>query len=178
MNDILVFDTNIFLLGTNINLNNAIIYTTPSIIEEIKVERYLEKNRNILNRIQVAQTNEKLIIKTPSSYFLEKVEKHSKFTGDARALSRADKDLIALTIELIETQNENVILYTNDYSMENVCFQMNIPFSPFKKEGIKRKIVWQRYCPFCKTIKETQQGQEYCEVCGEKLRRKPKKSKY
>ena len=44
-----IFDTNIFLTGIDFNLFEGDIYTTPSIIEEVKDLRYFEKNRNILN---------------------------------------------------------------------------------------------------------------------------------
>ena len=48
---LLIFDTNIFLTGINFNLIEGIIYTSPKVIEEITVNRYAEKNRNIINKI-------------------------------------------------------------------------------------------------------------------------------
>ncbi len=175
MNNIFVFDTNIFLLGTNINVINGLIYTTPSILDEIRVEKYLEKNRNILNIIEAAISNKKLVIKQPSYKFVQIIEDQSLITGDVRALSKADKELLALALELLNTENQEVIVYTNDYSMENVCMQLNIPYSPLKKEGIKHKIVWQVYCPFCKTTREVEQYNNLCEICGSKLVRRPKR---
>ncbi|MCP4762865.1 MAG: hypothetical protein GY870_13885 [archaeon] len=173
---ILVFDANIFLTGLDFNLINDLIYTTPGIIDEIKVERYSEKNRNIINKIQAAIESKRLIVRFPSSPFLEEIEKKSKFTGDYKALSEADSELIALTLELMsENLNDMVIIYTNDYSMENVCSELNIPFSPLGKEGIKTKIIWEIFCPFCKDIHEARDFSRPCEKCGQKLKRRPKK---
>ena len=151
-NEILIFDTNIFLTGIDFNLMNGIIYTTPSIINEIKIDKYINKNRNILNKIQAAIDSKKLILKTPSDKYINEIEKKSELTGDYNALSNTDKELIALTLELKETVNINIMIYTNDYSMENLCSELNIPFSPLFKKGIKSKIIWEIFCPFCNDI--------------------------
>ncbi|MFW9898606.1 MAG: NOB1 family endonuclease [Candidatus Thorarchaeota archaeon] len=172
---ILIFDTNIFLTGIDFNLINGIIYSTPTIINEIKIDKYINKNRNILNKIQAAIDSKKLFLKTPSNKYIDEVEKKSRLTGDYYALSNADKELIGLTLELMETLTKNVIIYTNDYSIENVCSQMNIPFSPLLKNGIKSKIIWEVYCPFCKEIHKTEDLIKNCEKCGSKLKRRPKK---
>ncbi|MHA1688857.1 MAG: NOB1 family endonuclease [Promethearchaeota archaeon] len=170
---IYVLDANVLFLGVNINLMDAFIYTAPSIINEIEVEKYKEKNRNILNILQAAITSKKLKVKAPSKKYLLVVEEQSKKTGDIQALSHADKDLLALTLELMETQEVPVILYTNDYSMENVCIQMNLPYSPVKKNGISKKITWQIYCPVCNTLYKPEQFKQKCEICGSRILRRP-----
>ena len=173
---ILIFDANIFLTGLDFNLINDIIYTTPSILDEIKVRRYSEKNRNIINKIQAAIESKKLLVRLPSKPFLNEVKEKSKLTGDFKALSEADSELIALTLELMsENFNENVIIYTNDYSMENLCSELNIPFSPLGKKGITSRIIWEVYCPFCREIHEARDFNRSCEKCGQKLKRRPKK---
>jgi len=171
---ILIFDTNIFLIGINFNLIDALIYTTPDIIEEIKHYKYINKNRNILNRIDAALENRSLILRNPSVNSFKKVDLASKITGDNNALSIIDKELIALALELKEKFIEKITLYTNDYSIQNVCSELNIPFSPLIREGIKSKITWEVYCPFCKDIKNNEDFGKNCERCGTKLKRKRK----
>ncbi len=171
---IYIFDTNIFLTGIDINLIDLEIYTTPSIIEEIKDHRYIEKNRNILNKINAAIETKKLMVKNPESKFIEKVREISKKTGDFKALSDVDKELIALTLELTENSNKNVKMYSNDYSIENVCSELNIPFSSLYKDGIESKINWEVFCPHCKSIHEAEDLNKTCEICGSKLKRRPK----
>ena len=173
--EISVFDTNIFLTEIDFNLIRGVIYTTPKILDEVKVERYAEKNRNIVSRIHAALESQHLIIKIPSEKYLEEVEKKSKITGDFKALSVADKELIALTLELKDTLNQDIILYTNDYSIENLCMELKIKFSPLGKEGIKSKIMWEVYCPFCQEVHDFNDFNTPCERCGQKLKRRKKK---
>ncbi|TFG01106.1 MAG: hypothetical protein EU540_04430 [Promethearchaeota archaeon] len=176
-NEILIFDTNIFLTGIDFNLMNGLIYTTPNIINEIKIDKYINKNRNILNKIQAAIDSKKLILKTPSNKYIDEVDKKSELTGDYKALSNTDKELIALTLELKETVTNNIMIYTNDYSMENLCSELNIPFSSLFKKGIKSKILWEIYCPYCNEIFKPGNLNKNCEKCGLKLKRRPKKIK-
>ena len=171
---ILVFDTNIFLTGIDFNLIDAEIYTTHNIIKEVTVKKYSEQNRNIIYKIQAAIYSKKLTVKNPLEEYVHEIEKKSKKTGEVKALSRADKELIALTLELIETTDRRVVIYTNDYSMENLCSEMNIPFSSLNKEGIKSKIIWEIYCSFCNRVFDAEDLNRKCETCGTRLRRRPK----
>jgi len=171
-----IFDANIFLTGIDFNIIEGTVYTTPSIIEEVKAIRYEEKNRIILDRIFVAIEGKKLLIKSPNEEYIEIVKKISKKTGDFKALSDADKELIALSLELIQNQVKNIIVYSNDYSVENLCSELNIPYSPLFKEGIEKKIIWEVYCPSCYNIQSPEDLYKMCENCGSKLRRRPKNS--
>ncbi|UCC18146.1 MAG: hypothetical protein JSV62_08485 [Promethearchaeota archaeon] len=171
---IYIFDTNIFLTGIDFNIIEGIIYTTPSIIDEIKDRRYLEKNRNIINKIDAAIVSKKLELKLPRDEYLTKVKEISKKTGDFIALSDADKELIALTLELIENTDKAVKIYSNDYSIENVCVELKIPFASLYKNGIESKIIWEVYCPHCKNIHKAEDLNRICENCGAKLSRRPK----
>lgn len=172
---ILIFDTNIFLMGIDFNLIDGRIYTVPNVIEEIKHRRFLQKNRNILNRVHAAIESKKLILKSPSEKYIQIINEESKKTGDYSALSITDKELIALALELKKSIKEKITLYTNDYSMENLCLAMNIPFSPLIRKGIKSKITWEVYCPFCQETKNVESFNQKCEICGTKLRRRRKK---
>ena len=172
-NSILIFDANIFLIGIDFNVIPQKIYTVPKILEELRVEKYALRNRNIMNRVNVAIDNGNLIIKDPTNNYLKQVEKSSHKTGDIRALSKADQQLIALALELQDLFNEEVILYTNDYSIQNCCKELNIHYESLIKRGIRRKINFEVYCPHCKTLYDAYKLNELCEVCGSKLRRRP-----
>ena len=43
-----MFDANIFLTGVDFNYFPERIFTTPEIVDELKVERYIIRNRNII----------------------------------------------------------------------------------------------------------------------------------
>ena len=173
-NPILIFDTNIFLLGIDFNVIDGVLYTTPKVIEEVKHKRYTNKNRNIVNRIQAAIESKKLLLQTPSNKFTQEIDINSKTTGDYKSLSMVDKELIALALELKKSIKNDFILYTNDYSMQNLCSELNIPFSPLIRDGIKSRIIWEVYCPFCKEAKKVEEFGKECERCGARLRRRRK----
>lgn len=174
---VFIFDTNIFLTGIDFSVFKGEIYTTPSIIEEVKFSKYSEKNRNILNKIYAAIESKKLKLQSTKSEYIEKIEAISKKTGDFKALSNVDKELLALSLELKDREEWEVIVYSNDYSIENVCAELNINFSPLYKEGIVSKIIWEIYCPFCKEIYTPDFYNKSCEKCGSKLKRRPNRNK-
>jgi len=173
-NSIYIFDTNIFLTGIDFNVIEGSIYTTPSIIEEVKAIRYKEKNRNIINKINAAIETRKLIIENPKKEFLRKISEISKKTGDFNALSDTDKGLVALTLELKEKKSVPLKIYSNDYSIENLCSELEIPFSPLYKNGIEIKIIWEIFCPYCNKVYTTEELNKICDICGSKLKRRPK----
>ena len=148
------------------------MFTTPEIINEIKVKKYRDQNRNILQRIELAIELEKLVIKEPTEYYIKLVEEKAKITGDINALSKTDIGLVALALELIKTANNEITLYTNDYSMENLCSELNLKFKTLFKNGIKDKIYFEVYCPYCKTTYKSEDLNKNCERCGLKLKRR------
>ncbi|MFX1324855.1 MAG: NOB1 family endonuclease [Promethearchaeota archaeon] len=174
---VFLFDTNIFLTGIDFSVFKGIVYTTPSVIEEVKFSKYIEKNRNILNKIYAAIESKKLKLQSPKNEYIEKIGAFSKKTGDLKALSNVDKELLALSLELKDKEEKEVIVYSNDYSIENVCAELNINFSPLYKGGIVSKIIWEIYCPFCKEIYTADFYNRICEKCGSKLKRRPNRNK-
>lgn len=170
--NISIFDANIFLTGIDFNIFDEIIYTTPGIINEIKINK---THRNIINKILAAIETKKLRLKTPGEKYKQEIERKAMITGDFSALSREDKDLLALALELKEDVDQNVRMYTNDYSIENMCSKLNIPFAPVFKEGIKKMIIWEVYCPYCYIIYNSDDLKKKCERCGSSLKRRPKK---
>lgn len=164
----LVFDTNIFLMGLDFNVIENKIYTVPGVLEELKVDRYLGENAIILQRINCARQSNNLIVKTPETYYRNEVIGAAKTTNDLALLSEVDINIIALTLELKKTKEKECILFTNDYSMENVCLKLNIPFSPLGKKGI-RKINYKNdiICPACGAKNPI--GAKECKNCGTKF---------
>lgn len=171
---ILIFDTNIFLRGVDLNLFPNKIYTTPEIINEIEVKRYESRNRNIINRIQAAIASRKLIIESPSEKYVNHAKTIAKNTGDLKALSDQDYSVIALALELMNSQPFDIELFTNDYSIQNVCFELNITVRSLFRSGIEHQIKFEVYCPHCQTIHNSDKLNEICDVCGSRLKRRPK----
>ncbi len=164
----LVFDTNIFLIGVNFNIIKNHLYTVPGVLEELRVDRYLGENAIILERIQYAVESGQLTIRMPEDMYREKVLKAATITNDLSFLSEVDINLISLAFEVKEIEQNRVILFTNDYSMENVCLELNIPFSPLGKKGISKiRYRSDRVCPACGEINPIEANA--CRRCGTKF---------
>ena len=125
-----------------------------------------------MQRIELAKESEKLIIKNPNEYYVNLAVEKSKLTGDINVLSKIDVGLIAIALELMKTTDNEIIVYTNDYSMENLCSVLYLRFKTLFKNGIKSKIYFEVYCPYCKIIYKSEDLNKNCERCGLKLKRR------
>lgn len=170
--DILIIDNTAFVSGFNLNVisqqnPNIQIFVTPEIIEET------EKNPRSKQLIEIALSQEILKIESPSQEFLSQVKKKATQSGDIGALSKPDQSIIALALEL-KTQNpsQNILLMSDDYSIQNTCVLCGIHTFSFQKEGIKKKIDWEIYCPHCFHKFPPQELGKECEFCGGILKRR------
>ena len=167
-----MFDANIFLTGVDFNYFAERVFTTPEIVDELKVEKYIVRNRNILLRVELAIETGKLVVKKSKDKYSKIVEEKSLLTGTTKVLSKNDVGLMGLVLELMDTHPEDIILYTNDYSMENLCTMLNIRFKPLYKKGIEEKMYFEVYCPYCKTLHKPEDLGKKCEKCGLHLKKR------
>ena len=83
-------------------------------------------------------------------------------TGDIGRLSPVDITVIALAKDTGGT------VLSDDYSIQNVCRAMGIPYRPVGMDGITRKEKWNYRCTGCgKWFKESMPE---CPICGSPLR--------
>ena len=86
-------------------------------------------------------------------------------TGDLPRLSPVDLDVIAIAINSSET------LYTDDYSMQNVCRFLGLDFQPVFNQKSKKQWFWQLKCIGCRATKEIEiEKEETCEICGSPMK--------
>jgi len=86
-------------------------------------------------------------------------------TGDLPRLSPVDLDVIAIAI------NSNETLYTDDYSMQNVCRFLGLDFQPVFNQKSKKQWFWQLKCIGCRATKEIEiEKEESCEICGSPMK--------
>lgn len=139
------------VVDANVFIHHAIpdgdLATVPAVIEEIR------------NRLSA--TNVKPML--PSKTAVKTVTEAAKRTGDIYDLSEVDIKVVALAFD------KKMTLVTDDYSMQNVCEELNVPWEGAAKKGIAKKWKWKLVCTGCGRDATSAE----CEICGSPTKRKP-----
>ncbi|MCK4995719.1 MAG: NOB1 family endonuclease [Thermoplasmatales archaeon] len=157
---IFILDTSAILSGKPINLDDAEIFTTPSISNELKPGGRDYQSFNYL-------TERGLSIHAPSKESIDKVKNVSIETGDSYRLSKADIEIIALALDIKNNENETIIL-TDDYSIQNVANVLNIKFEAISQSGITKRFKWIGRCWGCG--KKFKENIKICPICGAEIK--------
>lgn len=165
---IIVLDTSAFVAGFDPFSSSIEQVTVP------KVEEEISRNSMVKIRLETAIESGKVKVKTPTQEAVGELEASATRAGDLYKLSEADKQLLALAIEL-KTQGYTPQIITDDYSIQNVAKQVGIEFLALATLGIKRLLEWIRYCPACHKKYPASCKFKECQICGTELKRKPKR---
>ncbi|MHA1717917.1 MAG: NOB1 family endonuclease [Promethearchaeota archaeon] len=175
--DFVILDNTAFVSALN---PNQIAQQNPDIQFFITSSVYDEalSNPRSSRIIEVAESQNILKIMDPMPESLEQVDRAAKETGDIAALSKTDRELIALYLDLInEYPEQKGLIFSDDYSVQNTCSLLKIPFFSYQKRGIKKNIRWQIYCPNCFRIFPPDLLGEKCDHCGATLKRRAYRGK-
>jgi UPF0271 protein len=129
----------------------------------------------ICTRFRTAIESGKLKISCPRKEFLDGAKVFASKLGDSYLLSKADTQLLALSLEL-KSEGYTPQIVTDDYSIQNVATRMGIEFLALATFGIKRLLEWIRYCPACHKEYPANCASKECLVCGTQLKRKPRRT--
>jgi len=124
--------------------------TVPEVVSEI-----LDENSSLyfnVKRLKVESANDKSITA---------VREVSSKTGDIYKLSETDLKILAKALEEKEKGNE-VVLVTDDYSIQNVALALGIKFETVVHQGISKGFKWVRVCKGCGRKIDS----EICPICG------------
>ncbi len=165
---IVVLDTSAFVAGFDPFSQSNEQVTVPKVEEEIR------RNSMVKMRLETAIESGKVKVQAPTQESCAKLEASATKAGDIYKLSAADKQLLALAIEL-KTQGYTPQIITDDYSIQNVATQVSIEFRSLATFGIKRLLEWIRYCPACHKQYPANCKFKECQICGTELKRKPKR---
>lgn len=154
-----ILDASAFINGFPLDTNNN--HTTPEIASEIKDFKSKLMLDNAINE-------GKLDIKEPEEEFMNEVESIISESGDNLRLSIQDKTVIALALEYF-TENKNIKVITDDYTIQNTLKIMGIPFSSILTNGIKEVYNWVKICSGCKKQYDDSYPFDDCEICGSGL---------
>ena len=160
---ILIIDTSALLSGKQMIFNNDQIVTTTGVSNELKpggkdyqnFQYLLEKGLKIL---------------TPSDSSLDKIKKVSTKSGDIARLSKTDIEILALALDLKNKNQKEIIILTDDYSIQNVANILNIVFQSISQQGIKKRFKWVYCCRGCG--KKFEEHIKVCPICGTEIRYK------
>ncbi len=148
---------------------SSFVCTTSNIVKEVKSDyaRALLESRIRNGLIKILDPNPKT---------LQSIKKQLQKNGSWWILSPADREILALAIELKKTHQP--ILITNDFEIQNACSLLHITWQEFNRIGnrkpkIKDQIKWIFQCTQCK--RKYRAFTPNCPNCGGKLKRKVKK---
>jgi UPF0271 protein len=152
-----ILDASGFFAGLQ-NLFQRVI-TTSYVIAEVKDARSSEG-------LATAMSSGKIVIRDPSPSTVERVKGKLREMSE-ETLSQADISLIALALEM-----ESPIVFTDDYSLQNVLMNLGIPFKPVRTKGITRsERAFVYVCKSCgRRVGEYLRG---CPYCGGELKKVP-----
>lgn len=91
-------------------------------------------------------------------------------------LSEADISLLSLASEL-KAQKQKIFLASDDYSIQNMCQAIGIPYRPAIQGNIKGTIEFEKYCPACEREYKCGYKGKNCELCSTQLKTRVKKQK-
>jgi len=154
---IFILDTSAILSGKPICLDDSKMVTVPGVSDELKPGGRDYQAFQFLKE-------KGLIIHVPSKKSINEINVISAKSGDIGRLSNADKEVLALALDLdVEDDNESIIL-TDDYSIQNVAHIMNINVETISQKGITKRFKWTYKCSGCG--KKFKENIKVCPICG------------
>lgn len=86
-------------------------------------------------------------------------------TGDLPRLSQVDLDVLAIAMSSGQT------LFTDDYSLQNVCRSLSHPFESVSNRKSTQQWAWELRCIGCRATKQADsQTEEECDICGSPMK--------
>lgn len=138
-----VIDANIFIHASSRSLPFDVMMTVPDVTEEL--ESFEAQQRFESHDIE---------LQAPDEATVQQITERADACG--LSVSRTDRRLLALAREVDGT------LVTDDYQLQNLAKQCDIPVQGFVRDEIDEATAWTRRCPNCGQERDG----ETCPVCG------------
>ncbi len=157
-----MLDTSAFIMGFNPSPMGQ-TYTVDAVENELSLGTIAQL------RFRLSKEKGDLIVKPPSPQARETVEAISRSTGEKGYVSEADRDVVALALDLKGSGLEPLIV-SDDYAVQNLAEHLNLRYGSLANFGIVHKFRWVMYCPACH--RKFKPPEKKCRVCGTDLKRK------
>lgn len=122
----------------------------------------LEVRRHGLTPPLEAVLETQVRVLSPTTASQKRIRDAAEKTGDVRRLSPTDLELLALALD------QGATLVTDDYSIQNVCRTLGIPYEPVVMPGIREEWRWVYRCTGCGTT--WPEWHDECPTCGSPLK--------
>ena len=155
-----ILDTSAILSGKPINFKDNIIMTTPGVSKELSPGGRDYQFYQFLKE-------KGLCIQLPSKESINKVRTICQKTGDIKRLSKTDIEILALALDK-KKENKDAIILTDDYSIQNVAYELKIKFETISQSGNTKKFKWTYRCRGCG--KKFKENINICPICGAKTK--------
>ncbi len=141
-------------------ISGDVFYTTYNVLNEVKSSFEMEIVNSYLRsgKLKVFEINK------------EEIENERKTLKSSERLSDADISVILLAKKL----DDDSIVYTDDYELQNTLSVLGIKFEGVKVSKIKERRIWVYMCTSCGRYYKTKI--EMCPVCGGMVKRRLKKT--
>jgi len=120
-------------------------------------------------RFRLSKDKGDLTVRPPSANALEAVESLVGKTGEKGYVSVADREVVALALDLKGSGLDPVIV-SDDYAVQNLAEHLKLAYGALANFGIVHKFEWVMYCPACH--RRYNPPAKKCTVCGTGLKRK------
>jgi UPF0271 protein len=157
-----VLDTSAFIMGFSPSAS-AEAYT----VEEVENELLTGTMAHL--RFRLSREKGNLTVQPASERSRETVDLASRQLGEKGVLSKADREVVALALDLKQSSLDPVIV-SDDYAVQNLAEHLQLRYGSLANFGIVHKFQWIMYCPACH--RRYRQPAKTCRVCGTELRRK------
>lgn len=142
------------------------VYTSFGVIEELQDDVSLWM-------FEAMKSSNKLEVISPTEESIKKVGGVAKKLGENFKLSKTDISVLALSLDLM-AKHEDVVLFVDDYAVQNVASFMGIAFQTIRFPGIRERFKWGWKCESCGKTYSVKE-EETCPECGGMLKRYVKK---
>lgn len=159
---VLVLDTSAFIMGFNPSQVNP-AYSVRSVEEE------LVQGTMPFLRFRLSLEKGSLTVREPSDRARGLVEKESSKTGEASFVSHADKEVVALAVDL-KTEGLDPVVVSDDYAVQNLSEHLGLGYGALANFGIVNRFNWIMVCPACH--RRYKVPAKVCRVCGTELKRR------
>lgn len=154
---VIIIDTACFLQGVSFSRKDIAVATPEEVVNEVR-------SRIPKLRLEQMLGSGNLQIRGATKDAIKAAKQVAQQTGDLPNLSVPDIAVIALAMEQKRVGIEPIV-YSSDYSVQNVLKSQGIQFKSVNNDGIKTVIHWIYKCDACKaTFKEMPEGM--CPECG------------